>query len=72
MSNWQENEWSEESLFSAERSLFVIKHHMAIDARHRMGALRGQCIMHIDGNPFNNELSNLRIVDRSENRARKG
>lgn len=36
--------------------------------RRREIALRGKAITHLDGNPLNNDPSNLRIVDIKANR----
>lgn len=39
--------------------------------KHGKGALKGKDVDHRDGNPTNNSRSNLRIMDRSTNRAKK-
>lgn len=70
MTHWSDNEWSEESLFSAERALAVIKQHFAIDARHRIGAKRGQTVHHINGDVFDNRSENLRVVNKETNRCK--
>lgn len=67
MTHWSDNEWSEEGLFSPERALYQFERHMARVARRKIKAMRGQSIHHIDGNRFNNDLSNLVVVERSEN-----
>lgn len=64
--SWMDNEWSEESLCDVERVLYVIKRHKAIMARRKMGVDKGSYIHHIDGNPHNNEASNLRVVKMGE------
>lgn len=34
----------------------------------RPRTLKGQAVHHLDGNPYNNDLANLKIVDITENR----
>lgn len=39
--------------------------------KHGEAALKGKDVDHKDGNPNNNKLSNLKIVSKSKNRAKK-
>ena len=65
-----ENDWSDDYLCSPERALFVVRQYMAIDARRKIEALKGRSVTHLDGNSFNNDMQNLRIVERGENHGR--
>lgn len=41
-----------------------VREESRMEARRRVGSLRpGTAVHHIDGNPYNNDPSNLRIVD---------
>jgi hypothetical protein len=39
--------------------------------RRRAGLTLGKAVTHLDGDPLNNDLANLSIVDMAENRRRK-
>ena len=65
--------------YEKEYSQKTVKHRSGrVQARRILekekgkAALKGKDVHHVDGNPNNNALSNLRLVDRSKNRSNNG